>query len=435
MKKEYHLPKNYQKNVNIVLSIIIFLFSNSIYSQLENDFCSKMSNSSDLINVHWVSPYFNNNEIINVEENFVELIFKLDYLDSPNFKISKVYICHNDEIISTYDVDKNDDYIIERKVFNLKLDNRFTVIVSIDNGNLIHTSSRLNVHFENFQNLDVPQEIGPSFKGSENDSSNSEVKGDYVKHARYHAIIIGMQNYDDKRLMKGKRKLKYPISYAEKMKSILENKFEFNTIIPLIDPTVNDVFNELKKFKANNYNHRDNLLIFYSGHGYLDDDEEGYWILKDSKYKDKSSYLNFSKFKKELSDVRSQHILLILDNCHAGAIFKRTKSGYRESDRRVANSITKQTYQNMYLYKSRRAWVAGSSKHTVPDKSKFIEEVFKHLNGSSGKGLNKDYFVVSEVAGNIKFLVINKDKIIPEYNFIDGLGDQGGEFVFKKKRN
>ena len=76
---------------------------------------------------------------------------------------------------------------------------------------------------------------------------------------------------------------------------------------------------------------RDNLLIYFSGHGYFDKlMSEGYWVPVDAQGKDVSGFLPNSQILKVIENINSQHTLLVADACFSGSLFASSTRGYTD---------------------------------------------------------------------------------------------------------
>lgn len=235
-----------------------------------------------------------------------------------------------------------------------------------------------------------------------------------MKYANYHALIIGVQDYDDPAI----NDLTNPINDAQRLYNILTTiyTFEPEDIIFLKNPTKADIIGTLHKMRST-ITSEDNLLIFYAGHGYWDEAmNNGYWLLRDANQDNPSNWLANTDLTNYLSVIKSKHTLLIADACFSGGIFK---------TRKAFNN----TYAIEKLYKlpSRKAITSGTLKE-VPDKSVFLQYFIKRLQE------NADNYLSSEqLFSSLRMAVINNSPNIPQYGTIQNVGDEGGDFIFIKR--
>lgn len=243
------------------------------------------------------------------------------------------------------------------------------------------------------------------------------VKND-PKLPNYHALIIGVSNY--KYSGTGIGNLERPVIDATTLSTTLTTHYHFSkTDIHLLkDPTRAEIIDELETL-ASALTEKDNLIIFYAGHGFWDDNLEiGYWLPSDAHPTKKSSWIGNSTIKDYISGMKTKHTLLVSDACFSGSIFK-----VREVD-----MLNEYAVSQLYKLPSRKAMTSGNMK-TVPDKSKFFEYFNKRLIE------NEDpYLSARQLFQNFYVAVINNTSTVPQYGVIQEAGDEGGEFIFIRKQ-
>ena len=168
----------------------------------------------------------------------------------------------------------------------------------------------------------------------------------------------------------------------------------------------------------------DNLLIFYAGHGYWDEDSEiGYWIPSNARKESKADWVRNSTIRDYMREIKSKHSLLIADACFAGGIFKTRDLGYKSSENLNTSAISK-----LYGISSRKAMTSGTLTK-VPDRSAFTKYLVKRLEENGSK-----YLPASELFANMRIAVINNSDVVPQFGTIQNVGDEGGgDFIFTKK--
>ena len=234
----------------------------------------------------------------------------------------------------------------------------------------------------------------------------------------YHALIIGIQNYNDKNIPS----LNFPLADSENLINVLTKNYSFDqkNIEYLKDPSRKEIIQSLKELRMQ-LSKDDNLLIFYAGHGYWDEDlQQGFWLPRDASLDDDAEWLSNGRVRDYIRAINTKHTLLIADACFSGGIFK---------SREVTLSAPK-SIQEMYGATSRTAMTSGALKE-VPDKSVFIEYLAKRLNENQ-----KEFLSSEELFYSLKEAVINNSPVsqTPEFGVIHQAGDEGGgSFIFIKK--
>ncbi len=81
---------------------------------------------------------------------------------------------------------------------------------------------------------------------------------------RFHAVVIGCQNY------KHLRTLKTPLADAKAVAKVLKEQYGF-TVNLLLDKNRDEIMLALSELRKTMTAEEDSLLIYYAGHGYLDE--------------------------------------------------------------------------------------------------------------------------------------------------------------------
>ncbi len=228
------------------------------------------------------------------------------------------------------------------------------------------------------------------------------------------ALIIGESKYDNPKLA-----LDHPAKDAQRFRDLIISKYSFEekNVQLLLDPSRQQILAELFKLRKK-VTSNDNLLIFYAGHGFWDDQaNQGYWWPRDAAIDEPSNWLSNSDLKEQIRGIKSAHTLLISDACFSGGIFK-TRSA-AEAIRQASLNI-----QMLYKMPSRRAMTSGTLT-AVPDESVFFNYLAKRLNENTNP-----YLPSQELFSSLKQAVINNSMVVPQDGVIADAGDEGGDFIF-----
>jgi uncharacterized caspase-like protein len=138
----------------------------------------------------------------------------------------------------------------------------------------------------------------------------------------YHALIIGINKY------KEWNPLKTAVKDAQALKEVLVQKYGFDKekVVLRTDnkATRLRLIRDLRNL-ASNLGNQDNLLIYYAGHGQLDDlTGGGYWIPVEGKLKDPGTWISHSTIKNILSSqrVKGKNIVVVADSCYSGTLLR-----------------------------------------------------------------------------------------------------------------
>jgi len=235
---------------------------------------------------------------------------------------------------------------------------------------------------------------------------------------KYYGLFIAVEDYANPQI----ERLDYPVADARKVMKTLTDRYRFDPddVTFLENPDRKAIFRAFGEMRQK-VTLRDNLLIFYAGHGvWMDDMQQGYWLPKDaSGPNDPSDWIPNSTVRDYVKAIKAKHILLVSDACFSGAIFK------------VRNPFVNPSVsaEKIYQLPSRKAITSGAVK-TVPDRSVFVEYLVKRL------GQNEDvYLDAQKLFVSFKEAVINNspNHQTPLYGAINEAGDEGGDFIFIRR--
>ncbi|MCK5137223.1 MAG: caspase family protein [Bacteroidales bacterium] len=235
-----------------------------------------------------------------------------------------------------------------------------------------------------------------------------------ITSAKYYALIIAVERYNDPAITD----LDQPIRDANRFYNVISSDyiFEKENIIFLKNPAKADIIGTLHKMR-NQVTPKDNLLIYYAGHGYWDEEmTTGYWLPRDASRDNPVNWLPNTDLTNYLNVLNTKHTLLIADACFSGGIFK---------SRAAFNNVM--SIEKLYKLTSRKAMTSGTLKE-VPDKSVFIEYLIKRLSEN-----NKKYMPSEQLYSSLREAVMNNSPNIPQYGTIQNVGDEGGDFVFIRR--
>jgi len=240
---------------------------------------------------------------------------------------------------------------------------------------------------------------------------------------RYQALLIAVQEYDHPSV----NRLDYPVGDAQQVERELTSRYNFEpqNVMTLKNPdrrTILDALDQMtEKLKP-----EDSLLIFYAGHGQWDEQrKQGYWLPRDAMRERRADWISNSDLRDAIRGIKAQHILLISDACFAGGIFLA-----REAFGPASSAVTE--LDNL---PSRTAMTSGALT-TVPDRSVFVEYLIKRLRENT-----EDLLPALELFSKLRLPVINNSpaqrdgsRPTPRYGTIFDVGDEGGDFIFVRRR-
>jgi hypothetical protein len=184
----------------------------------------------------------------------------------------------------------------------------------------------------------------------------------------------------------------------------------------LENPNKQTIVQTLEQFRSR-ITAADNLLIFYAGHGLLEVNE-GYWLPSDAAKNVDASWISNTAIRAHIKAINSRHTLLISDACFSGSM---------TVEMRV---LFDKPFAELHKLRSRKA-MTSSTKTTVPDQSVF----FKYLTVRLQENL-ESWITAEELFTSFRVAVIADadGSATPQYRDIDDTGDQGGEFIFVRRK-
>ncbi len=234
--------------------------------------------------------------------------------------------------------------------------------------------------------------------------------------SKYYGLLIGIDKYEEKAFPD----LANPIRDAENFFKVLVEKYTFDpeNVHILRNPTRREIISGLDQVRSK-VTPKDNLLIFYAGHGYWDDEAKiGYWLPSDATQESTADWFRNSTLVDYLQAIHTKHTLLITDACFAGSIFKA----------RSVNMNKEIAYERIYDMPSRKAMTSGTMDE-VPDESAFIKYLIQRLYEN-----NETYLSSEELFSSFWMAVVSNSSVVPQYGEIQNVGNEGGDFIFLKKK-
>jgi len=244
-----------------------------------------------------------------------------------------------------------------------------------------------------------------------------------LSFGNYHALVIGNRNYQDPAIVD----LKNPDRDARAIAQLLETKYGMQ-VTTVIDGTEEAIWSALGRINSVT-GPGDNLLIYYAGHGKLEQQPEkqyieGYWLPVDSSTSNQSKWINTDEINKFMKKANARHILVIADSCYAGSQFRSTPEVVER--RELVERLNQKPARVLLTSGGQEDKVldAGFEDHSV-----FAQVILDKLSA------NTQVILASELFERVRPSVISAARAFrheqtPEYGPIQFAGDQGGEFFF-----
>lgn len=171
----------------------------------------------------------------------------------------------------------------------------------------------------------------------------------------YFAYIVGINAYSE-----GWTPLQTAVKDSQELRDTLIKKYDFEPerVLLRVDEqaTQYNIINDLKQLVSILKEH-DNLLIYYAGHGQVDEFlGDGYWIPFDAKPKNPGTWVSHSSIRNILSSemLKAKNIALISDSCYSGALLRSGPSPFPLTDQDYKHKIV-----GLSSLRSRQVFTSG----------------------------------------------------------------------------
>ncbi|MCB1780536.1 MAG: caspase family protein, partial [Candidatus Competibacteraceae bacterium] len=242
----------------------------------------------------------------------------------------------------------------------------------------------------------------------------------------YYALVIGNENYQHL------QKLDTPISDANAIAKLLRERYGFSANV-LTDANRQQILTELNELRRK-LTEKDNLLIYYAGHGTLETvNQRGYWQPVDAEQDNTANWISTLDITDILNVMSAKGILVVADSCYSGAM---TRSSVPNLQVGISDEKHFHWLKQIASKRSRTVLTsgglgpvldAGGGGHSV-----FSKALLNALESNSeiieGQKLYRNVAErVSFDASKVRF------EQIPQYAAIKNAGHEAGDFLFIPK--
>jgi peptidoglycan hydrolase-like protein with peptidoglycan-binding domain len=236
-----------------------------------------------------------------------------------------------------------------------------------------------------------------------------------LDYGRYHAIVIGNDAYTSL------PRLKTAVEDAKAVAAILEQDYGFGVSL-LTDATEAAIAGTLIKLRWT-LAPEDNLLVYYAGHGWYDEEaERGYWLPVDAVLDNRSNWISNADVTGMLKAIKAKHVIVVADSCYSGTLTRGLAIGGGKSAG---------YFQDIVQRRARTVLTSGGLEPVLDGgggNSVFAEAFLNALRANSG-------VIDGEgVYQRVKDQVVLNAEQTPEYGNIRLAGHDGGDFLFVRRR-
>jgi len=244
-----------------------------------------------------------------------------------------------------------------------------------------------------------------------------------LKPGGYHALVIGNNDY------RFGVKLSTAVTDAREVAALLQSRYGFKTTL-LLNADRYQLLSAINRLR-NELTEKDNLLIYYAGHGALDEvNGRGYWLPVDAETNSNANWIPSWQITDLINAMSAGQIMLVADSCFAGTM---TRAAIPTLDEGASPTEQDRWYLAMSTRQVRVVLTSGGVKPVLDGgggahsvfAAAFIEALRANHGVLEGQRLaNEITGKVSEAARRAHF-----DQS-PIYAAMQYAGHQSGDFLF-----
>jgi tetratricopeptide (TPR) repeat protein len=233
---------------------------------------------------------------------------------------------------------------------------------------------------------------------------------------RYHALVIGINAY------RHLDRLSTAINDARALAELLRGAYGFEVRL-LTDSTRADIVEVLDDYRGR-LEARDNLVIYYAGHGWLDAEaDKGFWLPVDARPDRRTQWVSNDTVRDALRALKAKHVLVIADSCFSGTL---TRGAVMRSGR------SRDYFERMARLKARQVLTSGGLEPVADSAgaghSPFAVALIAALRANAG------VLDATSLFGELRRPVALNSEQLPQFADIRMTGHEGGDFLFVRRR-
>lgn len=231
----------------------------------------------------------------------------------------------------------------------------------------------------------------------------------------FHALLIGNNEYQ------ALPKLKTAVNDVRVLAYLLENDYGYR-VQTLENATRDDIVLALSTLRRT-LRKEDNLLVYYAGHGWLDQGSgEGYWLPVDATKDNEVKWVSNATITTAVKAIAAHHVMVVADSCYSGSLTRGLTIKVRAPD----------YYQQIRAKRTRVVMTSGGLE-PVEDGGGGNNSIFsQHLVRALRE--NKGIMDGSTLFSQIQRPVVLNSNQEPHYGDIRLTGHEGGDFLFVKTK-
>jgi hypothetical protein len=242
-----------------------------------------------------------------------------------------------------------------------------------------------------------------------------------IPFGNYYALIIGNDTYPFL------PNLETAVNDAKAVDNVLRNRFGYKTAL-LMNATRYEILSALNQLRET-LTDKDNLLIYYAGHGDLDRaNNRGNWLPVDAEPSNTANWISNAAISDLLNTMPAKHVMVVADSCYSGAM---TNAAVARATPDMPDNVRKKWMRIMAETRTRTVLTSGGVKPVIDnggDGHSLFARAFLDVLQSQNAVLEgqKLYWDVAERVRSAAAQL--KVEQTPQYGPIQYAGHEAGEF-------
>jgi uncharacterized caspase-like protein len=266
-----------------------------------------------------------------------------------------------------------------------------------------------------------------------------------VRAGRRYALVIGNQHYPEGAEF---APLATPLKDAEDVAVMLRDEYGFALELPpthddpspypllLRDASRIDILRAMERLEGT-LGKEDSLVIYYAGHGSRHERTgASFWVpVEKTVAAQRSTYnwISADDVNRAIKGFEARHVLVISDSCFSGTMASRDSKPVPMPDPRKRDE--RQKALDLAARRSSRYLLSSGANEPVADEGGEGHSIFARALLKAFHEYPEDLFTAGELAfGRIRPGVAGGANQAPQYIYLFGSGNDGGELVFERNR-
>ena len=262
--------------------------------------------------------------------------------------------------------------------------------------------------------------VDSSLASTTQSSSFSATNISSDKYGKFYALVIGNNDYAN---------LKTAVADATEVAKLLSEQYGFDARL-LLNANRYDILSAINDLRSS-LTEKDNLLIYYAGHGDLDvENEKGFWLPVDAEPGNSANWLSNTSISDQLNTMKANHVMVVADSCYAGTL---STASVARQNLNLSDEDISSWLDVMTDVKARTVLTSGGVRPVLDsgggNHSVFAKAFVKALKNNNRVIDGNSLFV--SILGDVRrdSLAMAHEQI-PDYGAIKYSGHEAGEFFF-----